>query len=84
MEIIAGTTSAEEIMSSAFSMKAKVSLVLNGLTYCLEGEFIHVLEKTKKYTSFERFEEQRDSKGKKIIVGRIFRVANDLVGLYFN
>ncbi|WP_429949374.1 hypothetical protein [Enterococcus sp. AZ101] len=65
-------------------MKAKVSLVLNGLTYCLKGELISVLEKTKKCTSFERLEEQRDPKGNKVIVGRKFKVANDLVNLYFN
>ena len=65
-------------------MKAKVSLVLNSVVFCRKGEFIQAIEETKKYTIFERPEEQRDSKGNKTIVGRKFKVANDLVGLYFN
>lgn len=72
------------IMSSSFSMRAQVTLVLNGRTYCKKGEIIQVIEKDKKHTMFERYEEQRDSKGDKTIVGRMFKVSNDLVGLYFN
>lgn len=84
MGINTGTLNAQEIIRGSFSMRAKVTLILNGIIYCKKGEVIRMIEKHKKHTLFERHEEQCNSKGEKIIVGRMFKVANDLVNLYFN
>lgn len=84
MRISSGVLNGIGIKGGSSSKKAKVSLILNGIIFCKKGEFISVVEKQKKYTIFERYEEQRDSKGAKTVVGRMFKVANDLVELYFD
>lgn len=66
-------------------MKAKVQLILGGVIYTRKNEHIECISKDKKFTTFERFDKRWNPvKKKEVLVGRKFKVSNDLIGLYFN